>query len=156
MADKISGNMVGIWLLLAEHLRLGTWDLLKAWSGAADEQVQTRLAMQLVNERALCVKGIRQKRTLSQKGFELANGLPFIATDSASHHLLDEHTVADAQHLQIALGKIRQTFTSKYFYAPGIETKYNIGRFTTRNDGTLIDQAGKPTRLRQPLKLTAN
>ena len=102
--------MVGIWLLLAEHLRLGTWDLLKAWSGAADEQVQTRLAMQLVNERALCVKGIRQKRTLSQKGFELANGLPFIATDSAIHHLLDEHTVADAQHLQIALGKIRQTF----------------------------------------------
>ena len=73
--------MVGIWLLLAEHLRLGTWDLLKAWSGAGDEQVQTRLAMQLVNERALCVKGIRQKRTLSQKGFELANGLPFIATD---------------------------------------------------------------------------
>jgi len=110
LADKISGNMVGIWLLLAEHLRLGTWDLLKAWSGAADEQVQTRLAMQLVNERALCVKGIRQKRTLSQKGFELANGLPFIATDSAIHHLLDEHTVADAQHLQIALGKIRQTF----------------------------------------------
>jgi hypothetical protein len=102
--------MVGIWLLLAEHLRLGTWDLLKAWSGTADEQVQTRLAMQLVNERALCVKGIRQKRTLSQKGFELANGLPFIATDSAIHHLLDEHTVADAQHLQIALGKIRQTF----------------------------------------------
>ena len=110
LADKISGNMVGIWLLLAEHLRLGTWDLFKAWSGAADEQVQTRLAMQLVNERALCVKGIRQKRTLSQKGFELANGLPFIATDSAIHHLLDEHTVADAQHLQIALGEIRQTF----------------------------------------------
>jgi hypothetical protein len=102
--------MVGIWLLICEHLRLGTWDLLKAWSGAADEQVQTRLAMQLVNERALCVKGIRQKRTLSQKGFELANGLPFIATDSAIHHLFDEHTVADAQHLQIALGKIRQTF----------------------------------------------
>jgi hypothetical protein len=110
LADKICGNLVGIWLLSAEHLRLGTWDLLKAWSGAADEQVQTRLAMQLVNERALCVKGIRQKRTLSQKGFELANGLPFIATDSAIHHLLDEHTVADAQHLQIALGKIRQTF----------------------------------------------
>jgi hypothetical protein len=110
LADKICGNLVGIWLLLPEHLRLGSWDLLKAWSGAADEQVQTRLAMQLVNERALCVKGIRQKRTLSQKGFELANGLPFIATDSAIHHLLDEHTVADAQHLQIALGKIRQTF----------------------------------------------
>jgi hypothetical protein len=67
LADKISGNMVGIWLLLVEHLRLGTWDLLKAWSGAANEQVQTRLAMQLVNERALCVKGIRQKRTVQSE-----------------------------------------------------------------------------------------
>jgi hypothetical protein len=28
LADKISGNQVGIWLLLPEHLRLGTWDLL--------------------------------------------------------------------------------------------------------------------------------
>lgn len=102
--------MVGIWLLIPEHLRLGSWDLLKSWSGAADEQVETRLAMQLVNERSLCVKGIRHKRTLSQKGFELANGLPFIATDPEIHYLLDKHTVADAQHLQVALGKIRQTY----------------------------------------------
>src|SRR5882672_5799256 len=28
LADKISGNQVGIWLLVPEHLRLGTWDLL--------------------------------------------------------------------------------------------------------------------------------
>ncbi|GAI30572.1 unnamed protein product, partial [marine sediment metagenome] len=72
---------VGIWLLTPEYLRLGAWDLLKSWSGMSDAQAETRLALQLVNERALCVKGIRQKRTLSQKGFELANGLPFIATD---------------------------------------------------------------------------
>src|SRR4029077_19995936 len=32
LADKISGNQVGIWLLAPEHLRLGTWDLLCAWS----------------------------------------------------------------------------------------------------------------------------
>ncbi len=102
--------MVGIWLLIPEHLRLGSWDLLKSWNGAADEQVETRFAMQLVNERSLCVKGIRHKRTLSQKGFELANGLPFIATDPEIHYLLDKHTVADAQHLQVALGKIRQTY----------------------------------------------
>jgi hypothetical protein len=31
LADKISGNQVGIWLLAPEHLRLGTWDLLCAW-----------------------------------------------------------------------------------------------------------------------------
>ncbi|MCK4729200.1 MAG: hypothetical protein KAT27_09770 [Desulfobacterales bacterium] len=102
--------MVGIWLLIPEYLRLGAWDLLKSWSGKPDEQVDTRLAMQLVNERALCVTGIREKRTVSQKGFELVNGLPFIATDPAIHNLLDSHSVADAQRLQIALGKIRQTF----------------------------------------------
>jgi len=110
LANKVSGNMVGIWLLIPEYLRLGAWDLLKTWSCMPDEQVQTRLALQLVNESALCVNGIRQKRTVSQKGFELANGLSFVATDVAIHDLLDSHCVAEAQRLQIALGKIRQTF----------------------------------------------
>lgn len=110
LANKVSGNLVGIWLLVSEYLRLGLWDLLKAWSGAADECVEPRLALQLVNEAALCVNGIRQKRSLSQKGFELANGLPFVATDAAIHFLLDSHTVQQAQWLQIALGKIRNTF----------------------------------------------
>lgn len=106
----MSGNLVGIWLLIPEYLRLGLWDLLKAWSATADERVEARLALQLVNEAALCVNGIRQKRSLSQKGFELANGLPFVATDGAIHFLLDSHTVAQAKRLQIALGKIRGTF----------------------------------------------
>jgi hypothetical protein len=110
LANKVSGTMVGIWLLIPEYLRLGAWDLLKSWSSMPDERVETRLALQLVNESALCVNGIRMKRTLSQKGFELANGLPFIATDAAIHNLLESHCVADAQKLQIALGKIRQTF----------------------------------------------
>jgi hypothetical protein len=110
LADKVSGTMVGIWLLVPEYLRLGTWDLLKSWSGVPNERVEPRLALQLINESALCVNGIRMKRTLSQKGFELANGLPFVATDPAIHHLLDSHDVAEAERLQIALGKIRQTF----------------------------------------------
>jgi hypothetical protein len=110
LANKISGTMAGIWLLVPEYLRLGAWQLLQSWSGTPDEQVETRLALQLVNESALCVNGIRMKRTLSQKGFELANGLPFVATDPAIHHLLDSHWVTDAQRLQIALGKLRQTF----------------------------------------------
>jgi hypothetical protein len=33
LAAKISGNQIGIGLLLPEHLRLGTWDLLRSWSG---------------------------------------------------------------------------------------------------------------------------
>ncbi len=110
LANKVSGNLVGIWLLIPEYLRLGVWDLLKVWSSVADECVEARLALQLVNEAALCVNGIRQKRSLSQKGFELSNGLPFVATDGAIHFLLDSHTVAEAQRLQIALGKIRSTF----------------------------------------------
>lgn len=106
----MSGNIVGIWLLLPEHLRLGTWDLLRSWTNQDGARVETRLALQLINEAALCVSGIRQKRTLSQKGFELANGLPFVASDEAIHSLLNLHTVSDAQRLQIAIGKVRQTF----------------------------------------------
>jgi hypothetical protein len=66
------------------------------------------LALQLVHEAALCVTGVRQSRTLSQKGFELANGLPFVATDFAIHELLQAHTVAEAENLQVALGRIRR------------------------------------------------
>ena len=109
-ANKISGNLVGIWLLIPEYLRLGTWDLLKSWTEMSDERLEPRLALQLVNESALCVNGIRMKRSLSQRGFELANGLPFVATDAAVHKLLDGHDVGQAQRVQIALGKIRQTF----------------------------------------------
>jgi hypothetical protein len=61
----------------------------------------------MVHEAALCVTGIRQQRCLTQKGFELLNGLPFIATDTAIHELLAEHTICEAQNLQIALGKLR-------------------------------------------------
>ena len=38
LSDKISGNLTGIWLLIPEHLRLGTWDLLKGWSRSSDEK----------------------------------------------------------------------------------------------------------------------
>jgi len=110
LANKVSGNMVGIWLLIPEYLRLGTWDLLRSWTKRDSKQIETRLAMQLINEAALCVNGIRQKRTLSQKGFELANGLPFVATDGAIHNLLNSHKVAEAERLQRALGKVRCTF----------------------------------------------
>jgi hypothetical protein len=108
LANKVSGNMVGLWLLIPEHLRLGTWDLLCGWTGMAPNAIQPRLALQLVNEAALCVTGIRQARTLSQKGFELANGLYFVASDHAIHDLLGAHTVAEAEALQVALGRIRR------------------------------------------------
>jgi hypothetical protein len=108
LADKISGNQIGIWLLLPEHLRLGTWDLMRSWSGLPTERVEPRLALHLVNEAAMCLCSYRQRRTLSQKGFELANGLPFVPTDLAIHDLLQRHSVQQAQQLQIALGKLRR------------------------------------------------
>lgn len=99
--------MVGIWLLVPEHLRLGTWPLLCHWTQNATEHLQPRLAMQLIHEAALCSNGIREQRTLSQKGFELANGLPFVATDTAIHALLNQRTVEETEKLQLVLGKIR-------------------------------------------------
>jgi hypothetical protein len=108
LADKISGNQVGIWLLAPEHLRLGSWDLLCAWTGASGQTIWPRMALHLVHEAALCVNGLRKDRSLTQKGFELANGLPFVPTDFAIHQLLGSHSVAEAQALQVALGKIRR------------------------------------------------
>ncbi len=108
LANKISGNLVGLWLLIPEHLRLGTWDLLCGWSAQSSERVEPRLALQMVHEAALCSTGLRQQRSLSQRGFELANGLPFVANDVAIHGLLEERTVAQSQRLQVALGRIRR------------------------------------------------
>ena len=108
LADKISGNQVGIWLLIPEFLRLGVWDLLLLWSGQSTEDVEPRMALHLINESALCLCSNRSERSLSQKGFEVANGLPFVPTDAALHQLLDAHTVAQARQLQLALGKIRR------------------------------------------------
>jgi hypothetical protein len=108
LADKVSGNLVGLWLLIPEHLRLGTWDLLCGWSGQPGERVEPRLALQLVHEAALCITGVRQRRALGHRGFELAQGLPFLASDLAIHQLLAAHSVAEAQRLQVALGRIRR------------------------------------------------
>lgn len=66
------------------------------------------MALQLVHEAALCLTGKRHKRALSQQGFEVANGLPFVVSDPAVHYLLDAHSVAEAQRMQVMLGKLRQ------------------------------------------------
>jgi Transposase DDE domain len=109
LADKVSGNLAGIWLLIPEHLRLGTWDLLCGWTGRPTQSLEPRLAMQLVHEAAICTIGVREDRTLRGRGgFELANGLPFVATDTAIHELLKNQTVADTMQLQATLGKIRR------------------------------------------------
>lgn len=107
LSKKLSGNYLGLWLLIPEHLRLGTWDLLKIWSSSEDREVNPRIALQMVNESALCINGQRPVRSLSHQGFELVNGLPFLASDLSIHKLLDEHTITEANKLQIALAKLR-------------------------------------------------
>ena len=109
LADKVSGSLLGLWLLVPEHLRLGSWDLLRRWSGdLAEGAWAPRLALHLVHEAALCRASLRQDRSLRHKGFELVNGLPFLPTDGALHDLLEAHTVAQAQQLQIGLGQLRR------------------------------------------------
>ena len=108
LADTISGTMVGLWLLIPEHLRLGTWQLVRGWTGQPGERIEPRIALQLSHEAALGVAGVREKRTLSQKGFERLNGLPFVVADLPVHQLLGALSVADAQRLQVALGLLRR------------------------------------------------
>src|SRR6185369_1552410 len=68
LSDKVSGHLVGLWLLVAEHLRLGTWDLLCGWTGRSTERMEPRLALQMVHEAALCTRGVRSNRTLGHCG----------------------------------------------------------------------------------------
>jgi hypothetical protein len=117
LADKVSGSLLGLWLLVPEHLRLGSWDLLRLWSGQpAHEALAPRLALHLVHEAALCRPALRADRSLRHKGFELLNGLPWLPTDGALHDLLEAHTIEQAQQLQVRLGKLRQA--SGHFPSP--------------------------------------
>lgn len=108
LADKVVGNLAGIWLLVPELLRLGAWDLVCGWTEQSSNRVGPRLALQLIHEAALCRTGLRHRRTLNQRIFELANGLPFLASDMAVHDLLAARTVADSLNFQVALGQIRR------------------------------------------------
>jgi hypothetical protein len=108
LAEKVSGHLVGLWLLVAEHLRLGTWDLLCGWTGRSTRRLEPRLALQMVHEAALCARGVRENRTLSHRGgFALVNGLPFVGSDASIHQVLTAQTIQHTQQLQVALGKLR-------------------------------------------------
>jgi hypothetical protein len=102
------GNLAGTWLLVPELLRLGAWDLVCGWAARPPERAEPRLALQLIHVAALCRTGLRYRRALNQRIFEVVNGLPFLATDAAVHDLLGARTVADSLRLQVALGKIRR------------------------------------------------
>jgi hypothetical protein len=108
LADTISGTMVGLWLLLPDHLRLGTWQVVRGWTGQPGERIEPRMALQLIHAAAFCVAGVREKRTLRQQGVARLNGLPVVVADLPVHPRLGALSVADAQRLQGALGRLRR------------------------------------------------
>jgi hypothetical protein len=118
LASRISGTHTGLWLLIPEYLRLGTWDLLKGcFSNGLTDNMNGRIAMQLVNESALCVNRIRPKDSLCNQGFSLVNGLHFLTKDETVHELLGRHSMQTYEQLQIALMQLR-----------GLQNHYNIQR----------------------------
>ena len=85
LSNKACGTHMGLWLLVPEYLRLGAWDLLNGCFGkSAGNHLDSRMALQLVNESALCVNRIRKKDSLCHQGFSLVNGLHFLATDETT------------------------------------------------------------------------
>src|SRR5579863_10321368 len=109
LANRISGTHMGLWLLVPGLLRLGIWDLLKGcFASAAKDNMNARLAMQLVNESALCVHRIRSKDSLCNQGFCVVNGLHFLAADETVHTLLGSHSMQTYEQLQVALLQLRE------------------------------------------------
>ncbi|MBV8525146.1 MAG: transposase [Acetobacteraceae bacterium] len=149
LADKVMGNLMGLWLLVPELLRLGVWDLIRDWSAASTEQVQPRLALQLVHEAALCVTGVRARRCLNQRGFEVLNGLPFLATDMAIHGLLGARSVADSERLQVGLGKLRRA--SGHFHGRVLAIDpHRVRSYSKRHMRThRADEATRPQKMAQ-------
>ena len=88
-------------------MRLGSWDLIKGFTGCIDTDINPRIAMQIVNEASLCRNRVRKQNYITHQGFELINGLGFLATDEQVHYFLDQHTISQAQLLQETLALIR-------------------------------------------------
>lgn len=93
--------------MIAAYLRLGIWDLIKSFTSCSDRDIDAHIAMQIVNESALCSNRIRRSNYLANQGFELVNGLGFLASDQQVHYLLDKQTVCQATQMQKALAGIR-------------------------------------------------
>lgn len=149
LANMVNGTFLGLWLLVPEHLRLGTWDLLRGWAAQPGEEVAPRLALQLVHEAALCVTGVREGRSLAHRDFEILNGLPFLATDRAVHELLAEHTVAEAMQLQVNLGRLRRA--SGHYRGRLLALDPHRMRSSSKREMRLISPGNdsKPTRMAQ-------
>ena len=61
-----------------------------------DQREAAKDTVFMVHEAALCTTGVRERRALSQKGFALLNGLPWLASDTTIHYLLNDQTIQQA------------------------------------------------------------
>jgi len=68
--------------------------LLCGWTQQPAVRIEPRLALQAVHEAALCLKGVRERRYVAMRGFEVLNGLPFLATDKTMSSLYGPVPVA--------------------------------------------------------------
>jgi len=100
-----------------------------------------RLPPQLIHEAALCSTGVRQQRSLSQRGFELANGLPLVASDMAIHGLLAERSVAESRRSQVALARIPRASDAYWGSLLAIDP-HRIQSYTVGGHGRDIHTAG--------------
>lgn len=108
LSRKVSGTTVGSWLLVPGLLKLGAWDIIKAWSNKSDDDIEPRIALQLVNESAMCINRIRKKNSLGHQGFQLLNGMGQLASDEQVHLMLNGHTYGEAHDMMLNLGLQRQ------------------------------------------------
>jgi hypothetical protein len=108
LSKKISTGVTGLWFLIGEHLRLGTWDLLKGLTGKTDYDFEPRIAQQLINESAACRSRIRSGNYITNQGFELLNGLRVLASDEEVHKFLNQYSMEQYRDLQQNLIKMRK------------------------------------------------
>ena len=113
LAKKVSGTTVGQWLLVPALLKLGAWDILKSWTGKMDTDIEPRIALQLVNESALCVNRVRRKNSLNHQGFQLLNGMSRLVSDEQVHQLLNAHTFRESRDMMLNLG-IQRNLSGHY------------------------------------------
>lgn len=107
LAHKICGDHMGLWLLVPEYLRLGTWDFLKGIFATHDNALAPQMGMQMVNESALCLNRLRHRDSLCHQGFGMVNGLSFLATDESIHSLLADQHISTYEQLQASLLQLR-------------------------------------------------
>jgi hypothetical protein len=111
---------MGLWLLIPEYQKLGTWDIVKQLFDKSNQLFAPRIGMQLINESALGVNRIRARGSLANQGFSVANGLSFLASDETVHSILDSCTIEDYQTTQqqiIQLRALHGHYSNEHVYA---------------------------------------